>query len=539
MSECRRAVPQKDNRGIVLISSCLLLSIFLLYSNAVAMRTVNQQMTADRLRERFQATDMAQAAVTQLRADLSSFLTEEIGQLVYSGDAALALNWLDELGKGTEVPIFDLPLSDVNKDGQLTSADADGVRDGTVGNPRCLSSSVTVGAQTQTGLPMVKQGAVCAAVGTPTDAPRAWISSITNVGEDMNQNGQLDPGEDTNLNGVLDPPGTTTPRRVVIEAEAQSGGTVKRIRATYQVELGMSPIFRYAYFINNYGWFETAPGSWIEVDGEVRSNGDLKFGNGDFAIAGDLYASKNQDLINPTTGAAADGTIAGDPGQYSSQYDYWNWRAPGLWPSGQAPRSRPTRKLVFPDQPSVKGGPNPKILPQEYGWDSDYPTEANPDQRRYEGKPVHPIPYLSDLEFYKSLATQRKGTIKYTDVKTGKPEKVDAVYAGPDGQLGTADDKDPLVLIGTEQDPIKLDGPVVIPGDVIIKGKVQGRGVLYVGRNTHVVGDINYADGPSWPKVERNKDTGQIYDDTNYQSLGVVCNDGTFKPGNSANCGGI
>ncbi len=528
MTKCRRGSREKDNRGIVLISSCLLLSIFLLYSNAVAMRTVNQQMTADRLRDRFQATDMAQAAATQLRADLSSFLTEEIGQLVYSGNSSLALAWLDQLGKGQEVPTFDLPITDTDGDGKLTSKDADGVRDGTAANPRCLSSSVTVGAQTQVGLPMVKPTAVCAAVGTQADAPRAWISSITNLGEDVNQNGQLDPGEDTNLNGVLDPPGALTPRQVIIEAEARSGSTVKRIRATYQVELGMSPIFRYAYFINNYGWFEASPGSSIEVYGETRSNGDLEFKSGEFWFDGDLYASNNQDLINPTTGATADGLITGDPAQHADQYDYW-YNSP--W-GGQ----RPTRKLVVPGQPAIKGGPDPKIMPQGFGWDSDYPTALSPDQRRYEKNPVHPMPYLSDLSFYENLAKQSKGEIQYTDVNTGKKEKIKAVYDGPDGKSGTSDDKDPLVLVGTDTDPIVLNGPVVIPGDVIIKGAVTGRGVLYVGRNTHIVGSIFYENWPSWPRLERNKDDGQIYDDNHGQYLGAVCNDGTYKPGSGATC---
>ncbi|MFQ5654120.1 MAG: hypothetical protein ACE5GW_05245 [Planctomycetota bacterium] len=52
-----------------------------------------------------------------------------------------------------------------------------------------------------------------------------------------------------------------------------------------------------------------------------------------------------------------------------------------------------------------------------------------------------------------------------------------------------------MVLVGTDADPIVLDGQVTVPGDLIIKGVVKGSGSLYVRGNVYVVGDLTYADG--------------------------------------------
>ena len=66
-------------------------------------------------------------------------------------------------------------------------------------------------------------------------------------------------------------------------------------------------------------------------------------------------------------------------------------------------------------------------------------------------------------------------------------------------QTAGAADKGAVVLIGTWDYPIVIDGPVVFESDVIIRGFVTGRGTIYSGRNIHVIGDINYKDPPYWP----------------------------------------
>lgn len=53
-----------------------------------------------------------------------------------------------------------------------------------------------------------------------------------------------------------------------------------------------------------------------------------------------------------------------------------------------------------------------------------------------------------------------------------------------------------LVLVGTDDNPIELNGNIAVDGDLVIKGKVKGWGQLLVRGNAYVVGDVTYADAP-------------------------------------------
>lgn len=53
-----------------------------------------------------------------------------------------------------------------------------------------------------------------------------------------------------------------------------------------------------------------------------------------------------------------------------------------------------------------------------------------------------------------------------------------------------------LVLIGTETNPIDIDGDVWVEGDVIISGYVRGLGGLYSGRNVYIAGDVQAVNAP-------------------------------------------
>ncbi len=64
---------------------------------------------------------------------------------------------------------------------------------------------------------------------------------------------------------------------------------------------------------------------------------------------------------------------------------------------------------------------------------------------------------------------------------------------GPSGNENLAD-KGSVVLYGTEDSPIEINGPVVIDGDVIISGYVKGAGTIYAGRNIHIIGDLRYTE---------------------------------------------
>lgn len=248
---------------------------------------------------------------------------------------------------------------------------------------------------------------------------------------------------------------------IAVGTSPHLGGTVTKVIArTVSFEMGVSPIFNYAYFINNFGWLW---GGGITVNGDVRTNGNLSL-NGNPRINGDLYASENPDL-----GTA--GTISGN-NRYWDVLDYQ---------SHVDDQARPTN----PTDPS-----SPDATEYEAGYDGD--------SQRYENQEVLEMPYLGDLNGYKQLAV-----INNSSITQGGAVLVDNIYDGNglDGINGTADDGS-IVLIGTDENPVVIDGPVVVEGDVIIRGTVTGQGTIYSGRNIHVVGDIEYADAPSWPKPD-------------------------------------
>lgn len=85
------------------------------------------------------------------------------------------------------------------------------------------------------------------------------------------------------------------------------------------------------------------------------------------------------------------------------------------------------------------------------------------------------------------------------------------------GNQVRAPDYGALVLIGTESQPIEINGPVIIPSDVITRGYVKGQGTIYSGRNIHIVGDIKYKNPPSW----NNKSTSGS-DNKNKDLLGLM-----------------
>ncbi len=484
-------------RGSVLISSYLILSLFLVYSNAISQQTLSQRLSTERLRQRFQAVDLCHASFDQLIHDLHQFLTVEVYQVKYQGNAVNALAWLDALGKDPTAvrPLFD--MADVNKDGKIDVGEGDRTPHATPTNP------ITV-----TGLPSMS---------TAGDFAKAWIVDVKRRPEDIN-----------------DP---LAARYVTMQAQAQVGGTTKTLQATYEFRLGMSDIFRYAYFVNNYGWIDRH-GDLIQINGEVRSNGDFTFtgaGKNSWDLAyvqGDIYASANPRLNNPITGVPSKGTITGDPYQFDDNY----------WRTFNAPTARPPRQLVADGQPPIGG--KQEILPPGYGWDSRYinPKTGNPDQHFYASQPTQPIPYLGDLSLYKGLATtktitwvdtkgvtrtQTGGTLTYTDITTGQRKTINGIYYGPDGIQGTADDNDPLVLNG-DAGIFEVHGPVVIPGDVIVRGFSNGRGTIYAGRNIHVVGSTTYWNETEWNEIERNTSNGDVRTRWSQWQLGRVCDNGTY-----------
>ncbi|MFH1460021.1 MAG: type II secretion system protein [Candidatus Omnitrophota bacterium] len=247
---------------------------------------------------------------------------------------------------------------------------------------------------------------------------------------------------------------TAVPKDVTVVSTATVNNITKSITAVLRYSMSPSQVFDYSYFINNYGWFW---GGGITSEGDIRSNGNFSF-NGQPTVDGDVYAS-----VNPDLGAA--GTITGsNKNKTINQY----------WTQADA-AARPTNPTANPQD--IDGDGIDETFEYENGYDGT--------SDEFAAQQVLDMPFLGDLSYYSGLAVTHNGT-----VKQGGVTLVNNNYTGD------------IILIGTAANPIEIDGPVVVSGDVCIKGKVKGQGTIYSGRNTHVLGDIEYVDPPVYAKPD-------------------------------------
>jgi len=285
-------------------------------------------------------------------------------------------------------------------------------------------------------------------------ATLAWIDTLDNYSE--------------YISGSLET-GTFSVKVTTIETQYMqkiltfsSKGTAKNVDKTVEqkVTMGFDPslVFNYAYFINNYGWLY---GGAQYFEGDMRANGDFVV-KGSQRVDGDVYATGSID--------ESQGTFF-----YNSMDDYYddvsNRARPGDPPAPGAAHLDGGYD-AFADLYDASGNPRDPAHPQ-----------THPNEEAVE------MPYLGDLSFYQAVAQTKDGTISQ-----GGSVIVDNVYTGN------------LVLVGTVDNPIEINGPVVVSNDVIIKGVVSGKGSIYAGRNVHIIGDIVYESPPAWPKPDTTPD---------------------------------
>lgn len=290
---------------------------------------------------------------------------------------------------------------------------------------------------------------------------------------------------------------------VTLVAEAtragRGGATCKSvIEETIRFAQQRSQVFNNAYFVNNFGWFEG--GNTTFVNGDIRSNGNMKL-DAAVIINGHVYAARNDTLGS----GDVYGLIYGKNGAASmgDMHDLAKYRSSST-AYGTANRARPL------ELDPITGGIN------KGGYSA--PENANTSAK---SSRLHPnqefsveMPYIGDLSSndsdYRAWAQElHDADPNMSTIKKGGQTLVSVYYdgAGPSGEEyfytagGTkvqAPDYGAKVLVGTAAEPIEINGPVIIPNDVIIKGYVTGQGTIYSGRNIHIIGDIKYKNPPSW-----------------------------------------
>ena len=284
----------------------------------------------------------------------------------------------------------------------------------------------------------------------------------------------------------------TAPVNVGNRAEVTFYGTASRVTGhgmpvsvtiAERVSFGVdrSKVFDYAYFVNNYGWFE---GSTITANGAVRANGDMSLSQTP-KVNGDVYAARNDELNVPGDIKNGTGTMDNRNTYRGTQY-------------GTSNRARPLQKA------EDDGGYNaPETVTQ-----ADLTSRLHGNLR--EGLDM---PWISELNAYIEYGKELKSTLSkggtyfINNANSGDPNYGYYQGTGPSGNPDLPDNH-ALVLEGTQADPIRLNGPVVVSNDVVIKGYVTGQGTIYSSRNIHIVGNIQYVNPPTWANKEAASNNG-------------------------------
>ena len=261
--------------------------------------------------------------------------------------------------------------------------------------------------------------------------------------------------------------------RTVLGSTAVSATIVEKVRFAQQ----RSKVFNNAYFVNNYGWFQ---GTGCTANGDVRANGDMYLDSG-CKVNGKVYAARNEEL-----------GVDGDITNYGKMDTYSTYKSTTY---GTANVARP----LYSD-PNT-GGTNAG----GYEAPSSTPTTAMLRSRINANEELSvEMPYIGDLSSPSSDYRQWAAELHTADsnmstIKQGGNTIASVYYdgVGPSGDASLAD-KGALVLVGTQSNPIVVNGPVIVESDVIIKGYVTGQGTIYSGRNIHIVGNIQYKNPPSW-----------------------------------------
>ena len=242
-----------------------------------------------------------------------------------------------------------------------------------------------------------------------------------------------------------------------------------------------SKVFDYAYFVNNYGWFE---GSTITANGAVRANGDMSLSQSP-KVNGDVYAAVNAELGVPGDIKNGTGTMDNKSTYRSTQY-------------GTTDRARPLLKSA-----------------DDGGYDAPTTVTSADLTARLHGNLAEGIdmPWISGLNEYIEYGKELKSTLAQGGtyyINNANPGDPNYGYYQGTGPSGNADLPDNLALVleGTQANPIRINGPVVVSNDVVIKGYVTGQGTIYSSRNIHIVGNIQYVNPPNWANKEAASGNG-------------------------------
>ncbi|MEW6096391.1 MAG: hypothetical protein AB1567_07695 [bacterium] len=210
----------------------------------------------------------------------------------------------------------------------------------------------------------------------------------------------------------------------------------------------ISDVFDYAYFLNNWGWWAWGGNSegdnfireWVR--GDMRSNGEFEF----WPVWSNPLAPR------------VDGNVWANF-EIDEHFERTPYHSHLRGAAGTCDHHE-EGEIVYPGE-------------EHHGLDFQHPSAGRGD-----------MPNLQNPQYYRELAN---GTLE-----AFLPGHI--IINGVFGDDETEENN--VVLVGSSLQPIRLNGPVYIERDVIIKGTVTGQGTIYAGRNVYIAGNITYANPP-------------------------------------------
>lgn len=351
--------------------------------------------------------------------------------------------------------------------------------------------------------------------GASQDSPVASnVGSIDNVGKFS-----------AGIISYTTPNGNTYAREVVVRSvgyfdannnnRLDAGEARKVVDVTARYELARSQVFDYTYFVNNYGWMDGFGPNDLIVNGDMRANGNFQFLNGSPTVNGSVYASVNDKLVPAAVGLINTGPVKWANSTYATRAATDARMRPSYSEAlvgaiGSATHQQ-WQDFVFNSTASVANGRFGGALLGDAagyrGWDrtSTSATATNTVLDSTSTKEVV-MPDLNDLEYYKTQSNSYSNKKTAFKDGTANPNANQGAYVetwsssqnkyvrlSTNGVItGSA------ILVGTTDKPIKINGPVTITQDAVIKGTIEGQGTIYTGRNVHIVGSITYKNPPDF-----------------------------------------
>jgi hypothetical protein len=247
----------------------------------------------------------------------------------------------------------------------------------------------------------------------------------------------------------------------------------------------------------------------------MRANGDFNFLNGSPTVNGSVFASANTKLTPAAPGLVNLGPVKWNNSSYASSQAS-NQRMRQVYNSAVHGAKGSTqyqnwRDFVYDTDGSIVNNQIDGAVIGDVNGLRSWTRTSQGSSATYgvlDTRPTEEVimPDLSDINRYISLSQTYVDTQATFDNGAANPyfnqgAKVETWNTSTNSYQRI--DTNGVVtgsaaLIGTNDHPIKIHGPVTFTQDAIIKGYVQGQGTVYAGRNVHIVGSIRYKTPPDF-----------------------------------------